>query len=327
LRESPLHWAFAGASIRVLGPHALRVTLPFVWRRFPYVLTAVATAPRSVPGPFRIGAATSDRVVVRRGRVSVIFRRLDARTAVREFRAGRLDEAPVPLGEIAATRADARIGAALRTRRLLGLDVVFFAPIAYELRRAYRDTADRVDYAALIPEQPDASAYGFLGGEQGDPALYRRALKRMSSLPHKLIKFAAPHDPALGEGARLLYAQWRDMGLGPELVSGDVTKPHAALRRIIAVYPQQEAIPAELVLREELSPRALLLRALAATQQGDDLERLDAALWRSARAVPIAWVVDARLASPRLRGWRESALGDVDYSVVRSLASSRSRSP
>jgi hypothetical protein len=39
--------------------------------------------------------------------------------------------------------------------------------------------------------------------------------------------------------------------------------------------------------------------------------------------VPIAWVVDARLVSPRLRGWTEDALGDVDYAAVRSLASSR----
>jgi len=39
--------------------------------------------------------------------------------------------------------------------------------------------------------------------------------------------------------------------------------------------------------------------------------------------VPVAWVVDARLVSPRLRGWREDTLGDVDYSAVRSLASSR----
>ena len=43
----------------------------------------------------------------------------------------------------------------------------------------------------------------------------------------------------------------------------------------------------------------------------------------AARFVSISWVVDARLVSPRLRGWREDALGDVDYSVVRSLASSR----
>jgi hypothetical protein len=46
---------------------------------------------------------------------------------------------------------------------------------------------------------------------------------------------------------------------------------------------------------------------------------------RRASAIPIAWVVDARLVSPRLEGWREDVLGNVDYSVVKSLASSRSR--
>jgi hypothetical protein len=39
--------------------------------------------------------------------------------------------------------------------------------------------------------------------------------------------------------------------------------------------------------------------------------------------VPIAWVVDARLVSPRLEGWREDVLGNVDYAAVRSRASSQ----
>ena len=42
-----------------------------------------------------------------------------------------------------------------------------------------------------------------------------------------------------------------------------------------------------------------------------------------AATIPIAWVVDARLVSPRLEGWREDALGNVDYAAVRSRASSR----
>jgi len=66
-----------------------------------------------------------------------------------------------------------------------------------------------------------------------------------------------------------------------------------------------------------------LLRALGATQQRRDLELVDERLWASARAVPVAWVADARLVSPRLEGWREDVLGDVDYAAVRSLASSR----
>ena len=92
---------------------------------------------------------------------------------------------------------------------------------------------------------------------------------------------------------------------------------------MIAAYPQAEAIPAELVLRDELKPRDALLRALAATQQRQDLGLVDQGLWVSARAIPIAWVVDARLVSPRLEGWREDVLGNVDYAAVRSRASSR----
>ena len=78
---------------------------------------------------------------------------------------------------------------------------------------------------------------------------------------------------------------------------------------MLAVYPQEEAIPAELVLHNQLEPRAALLRALGATQQRRDLELVDEGLWTSARAVPVAWVVDARLVSPRLEGWREDVLG------------------
>jgi hypothetical protein len=95
------------------------------------------------------------------------------------------------------------------------------------------------------------------------------------------------------------------------------------LQRVLAVYPQEEAIPAELILRDRLQPRDALLRALGATQQRDDLQLVDEGLWASARAVPIAWVVDARLVSPRLQGWREDVLGNVDYAAVRSRASSR----
>jgi hypothetical protein len=76
-------------------------------------------------------------------------------------------------------------------------------------------------------------------------------------------------------------------------------------------------------LHNDLEPRAALLRALAATQQRSDLQLVDERLWASARAIPVAWVVDARLVSPRLEGWREDVLGDVNYSVVRSQASSR----
>jgi hypothetical protein len=92
---------------------------------------------------------------------------------------------------------------------------------------------------------------------------------------------------------------------------------------VLAAYPQAEALPAELVLRDGLGSRRLLVRSLAADDQTPALARFDDDLRTSARFVPVAWVVDARLVSPRLRGWSEDALGDVDYAVVRSLASSR----
>jgi hypothetical protein len=92
---------------------------------------------------------------------------------------------------------------------------------------------------------------------------------------------------------------------------------------VLALYPQAEAIPAELILRDGLNPRGAVLRALGTTEQGHDLQLVDEGLWASARAVPIAWVVDARLVSPRLEGWHEDVLGNVDYAAVRSLASSR----
>jgi hypothetical protein len=51
--------------------------------------------------------------------------------------------------------------------------------------------------------------------------------------------------------------------------------------------------------------------------QKDELAAVDAELRADARAIPIAWVTDARLVSRRLQGWHEDLLGDVDYSRVR----------
>jgi len=303
---------------------SLVVRLPFAWRRFPYALTTVAAAPRFVPGPFALVAGSRRRVVVRRDGQTVAFHRLPPRVAVREFRAGRLDEVPIPVGEIALTRADARIGFAVRTQQLLGIDIVVFSERTPQaLRRAYRDTAVRRDYEGLIPQRKNAGAYGLLGGERARPADFRRALDEIPSLPRRAVSVDVPPDPALRAGARLLYAQWRDVGLGPKLVSETRTEPDAALRRIVALYPQEEAIVAELILRQSLPQREAVLRALAATRQG--LPSVNGELWASARVVPIAWVVDARLVSPRLEGWRADLLGDVDYAAVRSLASSRRR--
>ena len=323
LRDAPARWLFAQTEAISADATTLTIRLRSSWRRFPYALTVVGAAPRFIEGPFKLVNGTKRLVVARHEGLTLQFRRLGARAAAREFRQGKLDEAPVPLGDIVATKADVQLGSAVRARTLLGLDLVGFGPIGYRLLRAYRDTADRADYEELISELSGSSAYGFLGGEKADPARFRRALYAIPSLPRRVIRIYVPPLPALRAGARLLYAQWRDVGLGPQLSAGPLLPAHASLQRVLAVYPQEEAIPAELVLRNALKPRDALLRALGAIQQRHDLERVDQGLWASARAIPIAWVVDARLVSPRLEGWREDVLGNVDYAVVRSRASSR----
>jgi hypothetical protein len=322
LSDAPANWIFSQADRISADSRTLSIRLRFPWRRFPYALTAVGTAPRTLPGPFELVSGSKRRVVLRREGLTVEFQRVAPREAVREFRQGALDEAPIPVGDVGATKADRRIGSAVKTRTLLAMDVVLLPPMPHGLRVAYRDTAARGDYEELIPEAAGAGAFGFFGGEKGPPARFRRAVVAIRTLPRRQVAIDVP--PTLRAGARILYAQWRDVGLGPKLVSGSVS-PKASFVRLTSSYAQQEAIPAELVLRYGLEPRRGLLGALAATHQQDQLQRVDGGLWASVRAVPIAWVVDARLVSPRLEGWREDALGNVDYAVVRSRASTPGR--
>jgi hypothetical protein len=324
LSAAPSNWLFTDARIAAPSPNRLVVRLPFAWRRFPYALTAVAAAPRFVPGPFRLVSGSAERVVVRNGALTVDFRRYTARGAERAFERGEVDEAPVPLGDIAGTRA--RLGDVVRSRTLLALDAVAFRRLLPELRRAYWDTAGRNDYAELLPEDRGAVALSVMRRmTKASPRAYRKAVGAIRTLPRVRVRIGVPPDATLRYGARLLYAQWRDVGLGPQLVTEPARALDGSFGRWFAAYPQEEALPAELVLRAAVGSRALLLRALAAGNQRVALATFDDKLRSSARFVPIAWVVDARLVSPRLRGWNEDALGDVDYAVVRSLASSRRR--
>lgn len=326
LGRAPARFLFFEA-LRITAPSAstLVVQLDKPWRRFPYALTAVAAAPRFVPGPFRLVNGSRRRVVVRRPGLTVVFRRLAALTAVDEFRRGRLDEAPVPLGDIVAMQRDSELGATLRARRLLGQDIVIFRGLpAQSVIHAYRDTADRTDYEQLVPELAGSAASGFVSdGAAQDPARFRDALKRIPSLPRVQVRIGVPYDPVLRFGARLLYAQWRDVGLGPVLVADSARNVSTDFRRLIAAYPQVEALLDDIVYRSGFNAPDLLDAVLASTDQGVALGRLDGALQSLGRVVPIAWVVDARLVSPRLEGWREDVLGNVDYAAVRSRASSQ----
>ena len=315
LRDAPSHWLVADAERIASSGSTLVVRLARPWRRFPYALTVVGAAPRFVPGPFRLVSGSPERVVVRRPGLSVEFRRLGVRTAAREFERGELDEAPVPLGDIASLRA--RFGAGVvRARTLLALDLVAFTKQGPALRRVYWETANRSDYAELLAEDQQAAAYGLLASAQKPTArAVREARDAIESLPRVAVRIGVPDDPTLRYGARILYAQWRDLGLGPQLVTAPAPAD-AFFQRVYAAYPQGEALPAQLDSHDAF---------LGKTQQRDELDRVDRELRASGRIVPVSWVVDARLVSPRLEGWREDSLGNVDYAEIRSRASSRRR--
>ncbi|HEX6664044.1 MAG TPA: hypothetical protein VF025_10250 [Gaiellaceae bacterium] len=322
LSAAPARWLFASAA-RITAPSAssLVVQLREPWRRFPYALTAVAAAPRSLPGPFRLVSGSARRVVVRREGLTVVFRRLDSHTAAREFRRGRLDEAPVPTGDIVATARDTTLGKALRVRTLLGLDLLTFrGGPAQDLRGVYGATANRTDYEQLVPEIKGAAAFDLTGRlKRQKPATFRDALKRIPSLPRVRVAIGVPHDPVLRYGAQLLYASWRDVGLGPVLVDAGpgVTTEFG---RLFAAYPQAEALFGPIVAAG-LGSRQRFGAALAATEQAGPLARLDEQIQSLDRVVPVAWARDARLVSPRLTGWREDLLGNVDYGTVTARAS------
>jgi hypothetical protein len=144
-------------------------------------------------------------------------------------------------------------------------------------------------------------------GQDRTPAsAYRAAKARIPSLPPVHVDVAGEvGDPTLRYGAALLVASWRDLGLGAHVLT--IGFPGALLARIAAPYPQEEALVGQ------LAPADALLRAL---NQTSALGRADDALYVSAKAVPIAWAVDARFVSPRVRGWSEDRLGDVDYTRV-----------
>jgi hypothetical protein len=322
LRTAPLRWLFVDARVAAPTANRLVVRVPFPWRRFPYALTTVASAPRSVPGPFRLVSGSSDQLVARNANLTLLFHRYTPRAAERAFERGDVDEAPIPAGEIAGTRA--RLGNVVQTHTLLALDGVALPRLMPALRRVYWDTANRSDYADLVTEESGAAASSVVTtAKKVPPRAYRNALQAIRTLPRVHVRIGVPGDPDLRAGARVLYGDWRDIGLGPLLVTEPAAMLDGSFDRWVAPYPQAEALPVELALRDGLGSRDLLLRALAEGRQGAALARFDADLRASARFVPVAWAVDARLVSPRLQGWREDALGDVDYSTVRSLASSR----
>ena len=278
---------FPAREIRAPDGRTLEIALARPRLELPYLLTQVASAPPGVPGPFRLISASPQRVVAERRGLRLDFRRVEPFAAEQLFRAGKLDEAPVPLGDLRATKLDPQLSRAFRVQRLLAADVAVFRPsVPAEVRSVYDDTADRADYQALVPEFEAPPAEDLVNREAPKASAaviaLREARKKIPSLPKIAVRFARPSDPELAYGLDLLVAAWRDLGLGA--VVG--TPADARFERLAAPYPKADALPAQA---------------------------------RGKLVVPMAWAVDARLVSPRLRGWAEDELGVVDYSRVSAL--------
>lgn len=305
LTASPARWLFASArTISVPSPGKLVVRLNIPWRRFPYALSAVAAAPRGVPGPFRVVTASARQVELANGRTRLVFRRLMSYAALRAFRRNEVDEAPVPHGDLAYLRQHVR---GVQVRQLLAQDVAAFSDdrVPREVRRAYWGTANRGDYQALVAGDAATKALALIGTPKPDPAEFSRAVARIPDLPPVPVRISVPPDPTLVYGARLLFGQWREVGLPAQLVAPS-GHADAQFRRVLAPYPQNEALLGALGVAT----------ALGKVDQRQDFKAVDARNAASASIVPICWVADARLVSPSLVGWREDVLGNVDYAQV-----------
>jgi hypothetical protein len=263
------------------GPaHTLRIALDPSY--------AEATLARTLAGPFRLVSRSRDRIVVGRPGLRIVFRRLDPYAAVRAFKRGEVDEAPVPQGEIRALEADEVLGPTLRAQTLEGFDVVVFGRrVPRAVRRAYWLTAPRGEYQGLIPERVAPAAFGLRpGSKETTAAEARGARSSIRDLARVPVRLAVPNRPELVEAAEIPWAEWRQLGLPVTLV------------------PRGRNTEARFV-------RATSAEALAELRRQPGADSPEVAL-----IVPLARVAEARLVSPRVRGWRMDAHGAVDYSRV-----------
>jgi hypothetical protein len=145
------------------------------------------------------------------------------------------------------------------------------------MRRVYRLTVPRGEYQALISERVAAPAYGLRpDAEPTSPAAAREARGSIRGLSPSPLTLGVPNRRELVEAAELVWAEWRQLGLPVRLQPGARTADMQFVR----------AIPSS-----EIAARP------------DDV-------------VPLGWVAEGRLVSPRVHGWRMNELGVVDYSRV-----------
>lgn len=297
--------AALGMPARVRG-RTLVVTTPFAWRRFPLYLRYLA-----VRGTRRFPSVSAgpERIVASRPGLRLEFVRMDAHAAAAAFARGEVDVAPVPTGDLRAALADPQLRGDVRVRPLDAVDAVRFdlreGALAGrpELRRIYWRIADRADYALLASDGIGRPAFGLLPDVPQVPRNLSAARAALRTIVQPRVRVAG--DPEL---ASVVVSDWRDQSLGA------VVAPRAPDRfeRVVAAYPGLEG----LFLALQPRPGPLLRAALAARNPLHFLRLLDAKLRDEAAVVPLAHVVGARLVSPRLRGWRQDALGLVDYAAV-----------
>ena len=213
------------------GPaHTLRIALA----RVPWPLPArpqnrdERTLARMIRS-FHIVRARPGEIVARRRGLTLDFRAIEPYRAAVLFSSGALDEAPVPLGDIRAALADATVRDAVRVTTLDTWDALVATRIPAPTRRLLDATADRADYALLVPENEDDAARSpkRVARQGHEIANLRRA--------HARIGIAVVDDPTLRYGATLLMAGWRDAGLNVRVTHG---RPAARFTRVASIGPR-----------------------------------------------------------------------------------------
>jgi hypothetical protein len=161
---------------------------------------------------FDVVRARPGKVVARRGALRLVFRKVEPHRAAVLFRRGKLDEAPVPLGDIRAALHDETVRDSVRVTNLDAVDGLRASRLPLAVRGTLAATAARRDYAQLVPENLDAAM-------PSPPArVYRAARDRVLDLPKTSVRIGVAGDPALAYGASLLAASWRDLDLDVHVV-------------------------------------------------------------------------------------------------------------
>ena len=160
----------------------------------------------------RVVEGRRGEVVVRRPGLRIVFRQVEPHRAAVLFRRGRLDEAPVPLGDIRAALDDGTVKDAVRVTQLAAVDGLRASRLPRSVRDTLAATAARHDYAQLVPEDLDAAM-------PSPPALvFRAARDDVHDLPKVPVRIGVEGDPSLAYGASLLAASWRDLDLDVHVV-------------------------------------------------------------------------------------------------------------